>query len=161
MLTILHHIVCQLSIHNNAGGTGLSIKHEHQGADDSVRGQLVTEEEKDMEKNLEALDTAMEKWDMKLHWGKTKVRRISKREEGCNVRVNGRDVEAVKQMKYLGTMMNTEGTCEDEIEHRIGAVVRVIGAVRTEVLERRELRIEMKMKVFNGMLVATLLCIWV
>ena len=28
---------------------------------------LVTEEENDMEKNLEALDKAMEKWDMKVH----------------------------------------------------------------------------------------------
>ena len=40
---------------------------------------LVTEEEKNMEKNLEALDKAMEKWGMKVHWGKTKVMRISKR----------------------------------------------------------------------------------
>ena len=79
-----------------------------------------------MKKNLEALDKAMEKWDMKVHWGKTKVMRIRKREEGCNVRVNGRDVEEVKQIKYLEVMMNTEGTCEDEIEHRIGAAVRVI-----------------------------------
>ena len=67
---------------------------------------LVTEEEKDMEKKLEALDKAMEKWDMKVHWGKTKVMRISKREERCNVRVNGRDVKELKQMKYLGIMMN-------------------------------------------------------
>ena len=83
--------------------------------------------------------------------------RISKREEGCNVRVNGRDVEEVKQMKYLGVMMNAKGTCKDEIEHRIDAAARVIGAVRTEVLERRELRKETKMKVFNAMVVATLL----
>ena len=69
----------------------------------------MTEEEKAIEKNLEALDTAMGKWDMKVHWGKTKVMRISKREDGCNVRVNGRDVEEVKQMKYLGVMMNAEG----------------------------------------------------
>ena len=92
---------------------------------------------------------------MKVHWGKTKVMRISKTEEGCNVRVNGRDVEEVKQMKYLGVMMNAEETCEDEIEHRIGAVAIVIGAVGTEVLERRELRKEKKMKVFNAMVVAT------
>ena len=42
---------------------------------------LVTEEENDMEKNLKALDKAMEKWDMKVHWGKTKAMRISKMEE--------------------------------------------------------------------------------
>ena len=57
-------------------------------------------------------------------------------------------------------MMNAERTCEDETEHRIGAAARVIGAVRTEVLKRRELRKETKMKVFNAMVVATLLRIW-
>ena len=67
--------------------------------------------------------------------GEDKGNEESKREEGCNVRVKGRDVEEVKQMKYLGVMMNAEGTCEDEIEHRIGAAARAIGAVRTEVLE--------------------------
>ena len=94
---------------------------------------------------------------MKVHWGKTKVMRISKREDVCNMRVTGRDVEEVKHRKYLGVMMNAVGTCEDETENRIGAVARVIGAVRTEVLERRELRKETKMKVFNAMVVATLL----
>ena len=29
---------------------------------------------------------------------------------------NGREVEEVKQIKYLGLMMNAEGTCEDEID---------------------------------------------
>ena len=47
---------------------------------------------------------------MKVHWEKTKVMRISKREEGCNVRVNGRDVEEVKQM-YLGVMIHCRNAC--------------------------------------------------
>ena len=40
-------------------------------------------------------------------------------------------------MKYLGVLFNIEGSCEEEIENRIGAAVKVIGAMRSEVLERR------------------------
>ena len=50
-----------------------------------------------------------------------------------------------------------DGGCDDEIEHRIGAAVRVVGAMRQEVLERRELQKKTKMRVFNAMVVPTLL----
>ena len=38
-------------------------------------------------------------------------------------------------MKYLGALFNEEGTCEGEIDNRIGAASKVIGAMRSEVLE--------------------------
>ena len=43
-------------------------------------------------------------------------------------------------------MISGDGGCDDEIEQRIGAAVRVVGAVRKEVLERTELQ-EPKMRV--------------
>ena len=42
-------------------------------------------------------------------------------------------------MKYLGALFTEEGSCEEEIENRIGAAAKVIGAMTSEVLERREL----------------------
>ena len=33
-------------------------------------------------------------------------------------------------MKYLEALFNKEGTCEEEIESRIGAASKVIGAMR-------------------------------
>ena len=44
-----------------------------------------------------------------------------------------------------------------EIEQRIGAAASVVGAMRKEVLERRELQKTTKMRVFNAMVVPTLL----
>ena len=44
-----------------------------------------------------------------------------------------------------------------KIENRIGAAVKVIGAMRSEVLERRELSRGTKLRVFNAMVVPTLL----
>ena len=42
-------------------------------------------------------------------------------------------------MKYLGTLFNEEGSHEEKIENRIGAMSKVIEAMRSEVLDRREM----------------------
>ena len=53
-------------------------------------------------------------------------------------------------------MISGDDGCDDEIEHGIGAAARVVGAMRKEVLERRELQKKTKMRVFNTMVVLTL-----
>ena len=59
-------------------------------------------------------------------------------------------------MKYLGALFNEEGPCEEEIENRIGAASKVIGAMRSEVLERRELSKGTNLRVFNATVVPML-----
>ena len=71
--------------------------------------------------------------------------------------VEGVEGEEVERLKYLGVTIGGNGGCDDEIEQRIGAAVRVVGAMRKEVLERRELQKKTKMRVFNAMVVPTLL----
>ena len=39
----------------------------------------------------------------------------------CNITVNGVEIENVKTIKYLGAMLDEEGSCEAEVDHRIGA----------------------------------------
>ena len=71
--------------------------------------------------------------------------------------MKGEKIEEVKTMKYLRALFNEEGSCEEEIENRIGAASKVIGAMRSEVLERRDLSKGTKLRVFNAMVVPTLL----
>ena len=83
----------------------------------------------------------MMKWRMTINRGKTKVM-VVKRGGGtciCNITVNGVETENVKTMKYLGAMLDEEGSCEVEVDHRIGAASKVIGAMRKEIIDRREL----------------------
>ena len=47
--------------------------------------------------------------------------------------------------------------CEEEIEQQVGAAAKVVGAMRKKVLERRELQERTKMRVFNAMVVPTLI----
>ena len=123
-------------------------------ADDIV---MVTERKEDIQRNLEVLKAAMDKWEMKMHLGKTKVMVVSRVEEGCSVTIDGEKIEEVQSLKYLGSSISADGSSEEDIEQRIGAATRVVGAMRKEVLERRELKKETKLRVFNAMVVPTLL----
>ena len=60
----------------------------------------------------------------------------------------------VEKMKYLGMMLNASGSCDDKIEQRIAAVSNVIGAMRKQVLDWRELNKSI-MKVYNVMVLPT------
>ena len=74
---------------------------------------------------------------MRINWKKTKVMTVKRGGGTCDISVKREKIEEVKTMKYLGALFNEEGSCEEEIENRIGAAAKVIGAMRSEVLERR------------------------
>ena len=90
---------------------------------------------------------------MGMHWRKTKVMMVSRTGEGYEISVDGEEVEKVDKLKYPGVMISGDGVCDNEIEQRIGAAARVVGGMRKEVLERRELQKKTKMWVFNAMVV--------
>ena len=73
---------------------------------------------------------------MKINWRKTKAMVVKRGGGTCNIAVNGVEIENVRTMKYLGAMLEEEGSCEAEIsiDHRIGAASKVIGALRKEVI---------------------------
>ena len=54
-------------------------------------------------------------------------------------------------------MISADGMCDEEIEQRVEAAAKVVCAMRKEVLERRELQKRTKMRVFNAMVVPTLI----
>ena len=92
-----------------------------------------------------------------IHWGKTKVMMVSRTGDDCKVNVDGQDIAQVEKMKYLGVMLSASGRCDDEIEQRIGAAANVVGAMRKQVLDRRELKKSTKLRVYNAMVLPTLL----
>ena len=95
-----------------------------------------------------------------MHLGKTKVMVVSREEEGCSVTIDSEKIEEVQSLKYLGSTISTDGSSDEDTEQRIGATTRMVGAMRKEVMKRRELKKETKLRVFNAMVVSTLLYIW-
>ena len=92
----------------------------------------------------------------KIYWRKTKAM-VVKRGGTCNIAVNGMEIENVRTMKYLGAMLEEEGSCEAEVDCKIGAASKVIRALRKGVINRRELNKSMKLRVINATVMPTLL----
>ena len=109
-------------------------------ADDVSGSMMLAEKCEDMERNLIELKKKMAKWDMKIHWGTTKVMMVSRNEGDCKETIDGQEIAVVEKLKYLGVMLRASGRCDDELEQRIGAASSVVGAMMKRVLDRRELK---------------------
>ena len=68
--------------------------------------------------------------------------------------IEGEDIKDVIKLKYLEAMISADGLCDEQIEQQVRAAVKVVGALRKEVLERRE---RTKIRVFKAMVVPTLI----
>ena len=85
--------------------------------------------------------------------------RVGRKHGICNhVKVNGERVEQVKEMKYLGTMISSDGSMDSEVEQRVGMALRMVGAIRSKVLRRKELSKGTKLRAVNATVISTLMC---
>ena len=57
---------------------------------------VTSEKEEDLQQNLEALDRSLQKWNLRMNVNKTKVMEVSRTGGGCEVRVQGKQVQASK-----------------------------------------------------------------
>ena len=77
-----------------------------------------------MRRILHRVDSAGHHADLKLNAKKTKVMHIegkdSKPEEYTSIKVNGTNLEKVKDFKYLGSIKSDNGTCKADVKARIG-----------------------------------------
>ena len=66
---------------------------------------------------------------MRINWRKTTVLTVKRGGGTGDISVTGEKIEEVKMMNYLGALFNEEGSWKEEIENRIGAASKVIGAL--------------------------------
>ena len=117
---------------------------------------MLAETEKALQHNLQELNERLDEWGMETNWQKMRVMRVGKTYEVCNVKVKGERVEQVKEMKYLGTMISSDGSMDSEVEQRIGMASRMVGAIGSTVLGRKELTKRTKLRVVNATVIPTL-----
>ena len=122
-------------------------------ADDLV---VLAESEEALQNNLQVVNDELEVWGMRANWLKTKVMRIARKPEECRIEVNSERVEQIEEMKYLGAMISGNGSMDGEVELRIGMAARMIGAIGSSVLGRKELTKGTKLRVVNAMVLPTL-----
>ena len=117
---------------------------------------VLAESEEALQNNLQVVNDELEVWVMRANWLKRKVMRIARKPEECRIEVNGERVEQVEEMKYLGAMISGNGSMDGEVELRIGMAARMIGAIGSSVLGRKELTKGTKLRVVNAMVLPTL-----
>ena len=123
-------------------------------ADDMV---MMAETKEALQHNVEAMNEALSRWDLRVNWKKSKVMRVARKREECQVVIGDEQLEQVDTMKYLGVMISGDGSMELEVEARIGCACRVIGRMSQAILRRRELSKQTKLKVVNATVMPVLM----
>ena len=123
-------------------------------ADDIV---VMSELEEGLQHSMQVMSGVLSKWELKVNWRKTKVMRVARKSEDCEVKIGEEVVDQVDEMKYLGVMISSDRRMEKEVEARIGSATRVIGGMNETVLKRKELSRSPKLKVVNATMIPTLL----
>ena len=118
---------------------------------------IMAECEEGLQSNLQVLSEAMGRWDLKVNGKKTKVMKVARKSGECEERIGDQIIEQVEDIKYLGTMISSDGRMEKEVEVRITSATRMVGGMSEMVLRRKELSKSMKLKVVNVTMVSSLL----
>src|SRR5215469_6138849 len=86
-------------------------------ADDTV---LVADSEEKLQSLLDVLNEVRERKGLKINKSKTEVMVISRtdRNSRANIRIEDNLIKQVGRFNYLGSLINEDGRCEDEIRER-------------------------------------------
>ena len=90
-----------------------------------------------LQSNLQVLSDVLSRWELKVNWRKTKVKRVARKSEECKVKIREKIIEQVDTMKYLWVMISSDKSMDKEVEARIGNATRMIGGINEMVLRRR------------------------
>ena len=75
---------------------------------------------------------------MKINLNKTKVMEIGKhRSSNVDIQIRGTRLEQVHRFRYLGTILQANGGCDEEIKARL-AMGRIAFEKRRELLEYKD-----------------------
>ena len=81
---------------------------------------------------------------------------FSKDHTECKVVVEGVTIEQARETVCLGVRLSEKGRMESELERRIGMAATTVGALREPVFGNKELSTEAKLRVYNAVVVPTL-----
>ena len=109
---------------------------------------LVTKTTKEMEEQMNKLNTESKKCGLKIYKGKTKF------ETDEEVKIENEKLEKVESYNYLGQISTTNRKSEDEIKERIRKSWSCFGKNR-EIFMDKNLPLSLNRKVFNQCIIST------
>ena len=85
-------------------------------ADDMV---VMSESVEGLQHKMQVMSDVLSKWELKVNSRKTKVMRVARKSEDCEVKIGEEVIDQVDEMKYLGVIISSHGRMEKEVEARI------------------------------------------
>ena len=113
--------------------------------------------EKDLQHNINMLNNQLSKRGMKINAKKTKTVLVSRETKTHNLQLGREKLEQVKNYKYLGVMINSEGRLREEVSQRIQKATAVYYQLGRTFIGKKELTAKTKMAVYNSVYCPTLL----
>jgi hypothetical protein len=117
-------------------------------ADDAA---IMSSSQKTLQELLDQVVRDGERKGLKINQKKTVCMVISKKKETpiCNVYINGHQIKQVKEFKYLGSWMTSDGKSEKDIKARIG-MAKTAYAELKHILTNRHIAMNTRIRVLEG-----------
>lgn len=81
---------------------------------------------------------------------------MSTKQPPC-ITTDGTHLKNVGSFKYLGSTISSDGTLDTEATARIQQANKAMGKLRSRVLEHKDIRMPAKLKVYNAVVLSSLL----
>ena len=65
-----------------------------------------------LQHNFQVMSYVLSKWELKVNWRKTKVMRVARKSEDCEVKIGEEIIDQVDEIKYLGVIVSSDGRME-------------------------------------------------
>lgn len=121
---------------------------------------LVAHAESDLQMMLDRFSEASKLFGLTVSLGKTEVLHQpapNTHPPAPSIVIDDTPLANVEHFKYLGSTISCDGSLDKEIASRIGKASQALGRLRTRVLNQHNIRLSTKLKVYNAVVLPSLL----
>ena len=116
---------------------------------------LIYKDEETLQKHINALLLACQKYNMKINVQKTEVMKISKSATPMDITIDNTKVKQAKEFKYLGSIFSEDGRLDREIETRCQKANTVTYQL-SPLLLHPKIKMEIKKQIISTIFIPTL-----
>ena len=155
LFNIMLEVVMALSLDNSDIGATISgfLCSNLRFADDIA---LLSESETDLQSQIDSLHTYSTRFGLKISTSKTEVQCISRSPRAVKINIDSTALAQVDQFTYLGGVISSDASCENDIKRRIGLATGASASLNT-IWAAKEISKHTKIRVYQSLVLPILL----
>ena len=155
LFNIMLEVVMALSLDNSDIGATISgfLCSNLRFADDIA---LLSESETDLQSQIDSLHTYSTRFGLKISTSKTEVQCISRSPRAVKINIDSTALAQVDQFTYLGGVISSDASCENDIKRRIGLATGASASLNT-IWAAKEISKHTKIRVYQSLVLSILL----